>query len=257
MRKVAWRFGRQRRPAGREESGRSGQTGLKAIVLSAVVTAVIGSIIRPETVSDLVNAVIPRGGGDVQEKARGFKTVRDDSAAISVSVPTDWTASDRYMDTPSGERVGTALLATQGDPPEGRPQSWRDTYAVVSGSSILARRLKIGRGGEEQVLRKIRDELRARDWTREGCEFVDERAYTERGYLGVYRRWRNCGQVGGRFLEMYAAAPTRDCLAAIQFTAGNREAEELSFRVLDTFKVACARLPEVEPDITPGDPSTP
>jgi hypothetical protein len=90
---------------------------------------------------------------------------------------------------------------------------------------------------------KISGYLRSADWTLLGCVFEDENTLDREGYVGLYRRWRNCGQVGAFFWNVIAVpdAGTPVVVAEIQFL----QISDITVaqRILDTFEVVADRLP--------------
>lgn len=243
--------------------------GAKALLVSAVVTAIASAIISPQALSTLVGLLSgseevgpPDGEGSAEvgtpdpegsaspTPALEFKSVVDPrTTAVRVDIPHDWQASYAPVLDRRDRPIGPGITASPNI--AGSVADWTNPRVFVGASRFRARELRIARSmSSNAVIRALRQHLGSADWTREGCEFEAESQFRRRPYFGLYRRWRNCGQVGSAFWELAATTRSRDIVIELQLTfAPTATGIEVAEHALESFEVSSERVPsEGHPD---------
>jgi hypothetical protein len=173
--------------------------------------------------------------------ALAFKRVSNPSGALSMEVPANWAAGPSdIVDYRTNDVIGPALTATEN---ASLLKSWQSAGAVLGASQALATEFGLVDVAPSERVDKISGYLRSADWTLLGCVYEGESPVAREGYIGLYRRWRNCGQVGTFFWNMIAVpdAGTSVVIEEIQFLQISDSA--IGQRILDTFEVVADRLP--------------
>lgn len=184
-----------------------------------------------------------------------YKEVDDSEGALGMSVPQGWAADlQKYAQAgsfgpqvfprlPRSTNVGPALGAASHS---ALNQEWKVDSAFLGVSKEAAASLKLRRLSSASAELRLRELIRDNDWTKQGCEFVGESRYEQHGYIGYYRRWRDCGQVGTFYWELYATPADRSFVVVLQTQTQRVRALPALLHILRTFRVEPENLPNAE-----------
>ena len=133
------------------------------------------------------------------------KVVVDPTGAFSMEVPGSWSAGRSIIsDLRTGEDVGPGLTASED---VAHMLDWKAAAAVLGASRSLAEEFDLASAPTSTGLDRATAYLRAADWTLQGCVYEGEADFKRDDYVGLYRRWRACGQVGTHFWELVVVPP--------------------------------------------------
>ena len=180
-----------------------------------------------------------------------YHEVVDTTDALTLEVPRSWSVQPRldaqagsFGDTftrPKSTTVGPGLAASSRFAPT---SEWAVERAFIGASREAARVLNLPSMSSVRAEATLRAKARFADWTPEGCEFASETGYHARGYIGWLREWRNCGQVGTFYWELYAAPKDRSVMIVVQMQTQRFRGLDVLSHVLHTFRVRADQVPE-------------
>ncbi len=181
----------------------------------------------------------PKKGGE----ERGYAAIADDTGALSVEVPSEWsevlTGEDAKFE---GESVGPSITASTD------LHAWHNT-GEASGVFFRASRELAQRYTDDQLL-----DSEASDFSG-SCDLGARRDFGRPPYSGKIQEWKNCGgNEESSFLTLAAAPEGRECVLALQVgTFGEDDVEGVQ-RVLDTFEADCGEIPGADASSAPKPP---
>jgi hypothetical protein len=180
-----------------------------------------------------------------------YKTVTDDTGALSVEVPSGWeviTGEDseaRSSWSSFGEENFSSSITASTD-----LDAWHNTSGVP-GVYIVASRELAQRYTDDELVVSGPNDFSA------SCERGSRRDFDRHPYSGRMQAWKNCAGNGEANLITLAAAPEgRACVVVLQIGRYS----EAGQHILDTLEVNCNLLssstpestPESNPETTPG-----
>jgi hypothetical protein len=224
-----------------------------------LITALGGFIGALATLIAVVSGAFSGGGGSAQQGSviptrrpaqLRYKEAVDSGGALAFSVPQGWVVDGNsyaqagsytpvFRGLPKSADVGSGLTAELHTAPS---EEWNNDSAFLGVSKKAATKLGLARLSIAEASLRLRDLVRDPDWTRVGCEFVGESPYGREGFIGYYRRWRNCGQVGTFFWELFAAPVDRGFVAVLQAQTQRASSLPVLNHVLRSFRVTPENL---------------
>jgi hypothetical protein len=181
-----------------------------------------------------------------------YKTVTDDTGALSVEVPSGWeviTGEDSEVGSSwssfADENVSSSITASAD------LGAWQNTSGVP-GVYIVALRYLAQRYTDDELVVSGPNDFSA------SCERGDRRDFDRHPYSGRMQVWKNCAGNGEANLVTLAAAPEgRECVAVLQIGMYGEADVEAGQRILDTFEADCRLLSFSTPEFTPeSNPET-
>lgn len=164
------------------------------------------------------------GGGDPAATYSGYTTITDDTGAISVDVPSEWSDVDGAPYTPDDGiqrfdvRASSDLAAFQG--------GWDTPGMIFTASSALAQ------VADENV---ILDELVESGSSQ--CTYEGRQPYQDAAYTGQFDTYTNCGGVGATYVVVGAVPQDRSFIMRVQIQANSERDFEALDRILRSFVV--------------------
>jgi serine protease Do len=153
-----------------------------------------------------------------------YTQITDDTAAIRVDVPAEWSEVDGAPYTgPDGirrvdVRAAPNLAAFRG--------AWDTPGMIFTASSELARS-----SNEIALLDEVQPALM------QHCTYEGRQPYQDPVYTGSYDVYGNCGGVGAKYIVIGAVPPAREFVMRVQVQVnGERDLEALD-RIINTFQV--------------------
>jgi serine protease Do len=152
----------------------------------------------------------------------GYTTVTDDSGALQMDVPTEWSAVNGAGWTFDGETVGRAITASADL--DAYANTWGEPGAFFGASSSLVQSYSVD------------DLLDYYNWTGE-CEKDARYDYQDELYTGKYDLWVNCGEEGSSFLVLAAVPENQEFITLVNILITNDADLEAADQILNTFQV--------------------
>jgi serine protease Do len=152
----------------------------------------------------------------------GYTTVTDDSEAIQMEVPTEWSAVNGAAWEFEGETVGRAITASADL--DAYANTWAEPGAFFGASNSLVQSYSV-----DQLLDYY-------DWS-EDCEKDDRYDYQDELYTGKYDLWVNCGDEGASFLVLAAVPEDQAFIMLVNIQILGDADLEAADHILNTFQV--------------------
>lgn len=199
---------------------------LKAQVLRLDTGEILEGEINGNPLEVVETAPPPDDGGDTSGETT---VVTDDSGALTMEVPVEWSDVSSGAWSFQNEEVGASLSAATDI------QAWQDTYDVP-GVFMGASRALIGEYSEEEFL-----DLPDNDFS-DSCTYGGRESYDDGTYAGVLDRWTDCDGTGAEFVNIAATTDSRAFLVLVQINSpsGDTAGRDLVTR---TFQVSEQDLP--------------
>jgi hypothetical protein len=208
----------------KEKEGASRRTlGIRAVIAAAVVTAIAGSIFNTDVYAAAWRAIT--GGKPSQTPVVDGSTNSSlppatikltsrtsPNRSITFKAPSTWASRTAPYNVFGSKSSGDAFKAGANiDAPPS--MSLPRLYVAASGHD--ARRLDLSPSSAPAALKK---ELRATDWTRQGCVLVSETALSLGTVSGQQREWQDCYGIEGAVMwEAFGITSDARALVYIQF----------------------------------------
>jgi serine protease Do len=154
----------------------------------------------------------------------GYTTVTDDSNAIAMDVPVEWSDVSGIPWKFEGTIVGAAIVAARNR--DDFYDSWSEPGVFFGASHVLAQRLN-----EEALL-----DLDVNYFSGE-CEYQGRFDYKDQLYTGRYDYYENCGGAGTVFINLAAVSETWAYVMLVQVQIVSEADLEALDRILNTFNV--------------------
>lgn len=159
------------------------------------------------------------GGGGAYS---GYTAITDDSGALEVEVPSEWSEVNGTSWEFEGETVGPGLSAATDL--EAYKDTWGEPGAFFGASSTLIQSYSV-----DQMLDSF-------DYSQD-CELDGRFDYEDAVYTGRYDFWMNCGQENTAFVVLAAVPEDRAYMAVVNILIASEADLEASERILGTFTV--------------------
>lgn len=212
--------------------------GLRAVVVGAVVTAVISSIINPDFLGKAWNAMT---GGDDPPPGPVLELKTLKPMSILVKVPTAWglTLSKYNIFEDRGDTPGDAIAAGV-NPAQVGASAFSRLY--IAASKDGARRLGLPKSADPDAV--LLAKLRSQDWTIDQCRLVTESRLQHEALVGQMREWSGCnGFADGTMWIVWARTPDSGALVTIQFDArGNEISRDTALEVMRSVTIDPTKL---------------
>ncbi|MBC7235802.1 MAG: serine protease [Chloroflexi bacterium] len=153
----------------------------------------------------------------------GYRTVTDDTGALTVDIPNEWTDVGGGSWKIEGKVVGVGIAAARDI--ERFRQSWAEPGMLLGASAILAQEFD-----EAGILDQIdySDECESRQ------RFTD---YDDGLYTGQYDVYKGCGEANSTLIVLAAMPEERDFIIVLTVGLVSEADEEALKRIIDTFEV--------------------
>jgi serine protease Do len=167
------------------------------------------------------------GTTEVDESAAatysGYTSITDDTGAIQLDVPTEWSDVDGAPFNRDGVqfsdvRASSDLNAFQ--------TSWSTPGVIVTASSQFAQS-----GDELTLLEELRPDLESQ------CTYQGRQPYEDPVYTGQFDLYTECGGVGASYVVIAVVPPDRSFVIRVQVQANSDRDFDVLDRVIDTFVV--------------------
>jgi len=154
----------------------------------------------------------------------GYATITDETGAIRVEVPVEWSDVDG---APYTDQQGRAIADVRASSDLASfSGSWDTPGVIVSASSAIAQT-----ANELTLLDELVEPLSGQ------CTYEGRQPYSDPAYTGQFDTYTNCGGVGASYLVVGAVPPGREYVIRVQVQVnGERDLEALD-RVLNSFVV--------------------
>jgi len=156
----------------------------------------------------------------------GFTTITDDTGAISVEVPNEWSQIDGapYTDD-EGRQIFDVRASSNLEDFIGENATWNTPGMIFSASSALAQS-----ANELTLLEEFR--------TLEGqCTYAGRQPYEDAAYTGQYDVYTDCGGVGATAVVVGAVPADRSFVIRVFIQANSDRDFEALDRILNSFVV--------------------
>ncbi len=188
-------------------------------------------------------------GSDLSELLNdpAYKTVTDDTGALSVEVPSGWevitgeeSEAGSSWSSFGDENVNSSITASTD------LDAWQNTSGVPGVYLVASRELAQRYTDDELVVSGPNDFSAS-------CERGSRQNFDRHPYSGRMQAWKNCAGNGEANLVTLAAAPEgRECVVVLQIGMYGEADVEAGQHILDTFEVNCGLLPSSSPESTSG-----
>jgi hypothetical protein len=176
-----------------------------------------------------------------------YKTVTDDTGALSVEVPSGWevitgeeSEAGSSWSSFGDENVNSSITASTD------LDAWQNTSGVPGVYLVASRELAQRYTDDELVVSGPNDFSAS-------CERGSRQNFDRHPYSGRMQAWKNCAGNGEANLVTLAAAPEgRECVVVLQIGMYGEADVEAGQHILDTFEVNCGLLPSSSPESTSG-----
>ncbi len=158
-------------------------------------------------------------GGDTYS---GYTTVTDDSEALQMDVPTEWSAVNGGAWDFEGKTVGKAITASADL--DAYTNTWGEPGAFFGASSSLI---------ESYSVDSLLDYY---DWSGE-CEIDGRYDYQDELYKGKYDLWVNCGDEGATYIVLAAVPENQEYITLVNIQVTNDADLDAADQILNTFEV--------------------
>jgi serine protease Do len=154
----------------------------------------------------------------------GYTTIQDDTGAIEVEVPSEWSDVDGapYTDEAGVRRIDVRASSDL----EAFQSSWNTPGMIFTASSALARN-----SSELDLLDELKDSLES------SCTYAGREPYEDPLYTGSYDLYTECGGVGATYVVVAAAPEDRSFLLRVQIQANSDRDFDALDRILGSFVV--------------------
>lgn len=154
----------------------------------------------------------------------GYTRITDDSEALTVFVPKEWTDIETGKWVYQGQAIGTYIQASTD------LDKFINTRSV-SGVFIGASKALAARGSNTDLLTAQRSNSSA------GCHYGGQTSFTDSFYLGDYDYFLNCANRGQNLVQVVARPPNGDYAILLQIKAKSKEDLAAAAEILNTFQV--------------------
>ncbi len=165
-------------------------------------------------------------GGGAPADAAGYEytQVTDDTGALQVEVPTEWSDVDG---APYTDAEGRAITDVRAAPDlEGLQNRWDTPGVIFSASSAIAQQ-----ANETTLLDEVNPQLS------EQCTYEGRQPYEDPLYTGQFDLYTDCGGVGATFVVVGAVPEDRAYVIRVAVQANAERDLEALDRILNTFVV--------------------
>jgi hypothetical protein len=153
----------------------------------------------------------------------GFRTITDESGALSMIVPEEWSAIRSGPWVFDGKNVGNRLdAALKG--PAGEP--WSHPFAVLAASETL---------GKTRSVEEVLDQLRVLPGE---CTYVGRKPFNDNLYAGAIDMYNACGQQAAKIEILVATSKKPAHLVMVQVLGVGPRDEGARDRIMETFEVS-------------------
>lgn len=152
----------------------------------------------------------------------GYVVIADDTGAVSVEVPVEWSDVDGapYTDDAGNQIVDVRASSSL----QAFTTGWDTPGMILSASSDLAVTMN-----EEAVLDEFVGGLSG------DCTYAGRDVYSDPAYEGLYDIYTDCGGVGATYVIVAAVPPDRAYLIVVQIQANSDRDFEALDHILNTF----------------------
>jgi serine protease Do len=157
-------------------------------------------------------------------KYSGYTTVTDDSGAISIAVPAEWSDVSGSPWELEGKVVGAAIAAARNR--DNFYNTWSEPGVFFGASHVMAQKLN-----EEALL-----DLKMYDFSDE-CKYEGRFDYKDPLYTGRYDQYKNCGGAGTMFINLAAVPETRAYVILVQVQIVSEADLEALDKIINSFQV--------------------
>jgi serine protease Do len=152
----------------------------------------------------------------------GYTTVTDDSGALEMEVPTEWSDVRSAPLVDNGETVGPGVWASADY--DAYIDTWGEPGVFFGASRSLVQAYSV-------------DEfLDSKDYS-DSCDYDDRYTYEDELYVGKYDLWVNCGEEGSTFVVLAAVPENQEYLTEVNIQMLSEADFEAGDRILNTFQV--------------------
>jgi serine protease Do len=154
----------------------------------------------------------------------GYTTITDDSGAITMDVPVEWSDVSGNPWEFEGETVGAAIVAAGSR--DDFYNTWSEPGVFFGASHVVAQSYN-----EDAILDRDLDGFSTE------CEYQGRSDYQDPLYTGRYDLYKNCGGLGTTFINLAAVPESRAFVIQVQVQIVSEADLEALDTILDTFKV--------------------
>jgi len=165
---------------------------------------------------------VPESAGDVAYEYE-YVSITDDSGAIAMEVPQEWSDVNGSAWVLEDEVVGVAISAAS------NLDDFHDTYSMP-GVFFGASRVLAQTYDEASFLETLPDYS-------EGCTYDGRYEYEDPLYTGLYDVYTDCGEVGSVLIDVVAVPDHRAFIIWVEIQVATEEDLDALDRILDTFEV--------------------
>lgn len=165
---------------------------------------------------------VPESAGDVAYEYE-YVSITDDSGAIAMEVPQEWSDVNGSAWVLEDEVVGVAICAAS------NLDDFHDTYSMP-GVFFGASRVLAQTYDEASFLETLPDYS-------EGCTYDGRYEYEDPLYTGLYDVYTDCGGVGSVLIDVVAVPDHRAFIIWVEIQVATEEDLDALDRILDTFEV--------------------
>lgn len=173
----------------------------------------------PEASEELESA---EGETTTGETYSGYMTVNDDTGALAMEVPSEWSAVNGSSWLFEEEVVGPGLTAAPDL--DTYNNTWEGPGVFFAASSSLA---------QEYSVEGLLDYY---DFSQD-CQYDARYDYQDPAYTGKYDLWANCGGGGTNFLVLVAFPEDQSYITLVQISVVSEADIAAAEQILNTFKV--------------------
>jgi serine protease Do len=166
----------------------------------------------------------PAAGGGTPATYGQYTTISDDTGAISVEVPAEWSDVDGRPYTGQDGTARTDVRAAGNL--QAFAEGWTTPGMIFTASSQLAQS-----SNENAVLDELVDPLSRQ------CTYAGRQPYSDAAYTGAYDTYTDCGGVGATYVVVGAVPPDRSYVIRVQVQANAERDFEALDRILRSFVV--------------------
>lgn len=160
-------------------------------------------------------------GGDGQDAYREYVLISDDTGAVQLEVPVEWSDVDG---APLTDDAGNYIIDVRAAPDLAAfAQGWDVPGVILSASSDLAATTPDG------ILDQLNSSYSA------ACVYDGRYPYSDPAYEGVYDLYLDCGGVGATYVVVAATPPDGSYLIIVQVQANSDRDFEALDRILASF----------------------
>jgi serine protease Do len=169
------------------------------------------------------------GGGEGSDVGAGtayssYITVNDDSGALVMSIPAEWSDFNGAAWAIDDQVVGGAIRASGSL--DNFYNTWTEPGVFFGASRVLAQTMN-----EQSIL-----DLDIYDFSGD-CEYLGRDTYEDAVYTGLYDYYTNCGGVGTEFVNLTAVPANRAFVILLQVQVVSQADLEAVDKILNSFEV--------------------